>query len=259
MDQQLAKDSLFRVISAGVIIAVVLAVYAMFWGPWARYSSSLMAARTLSVSASDKVTAKPDIATLSFSVVTEGASVTSVIEDNNKKMNAAILFVKEQGVDEKDIKTTGYQLSPIYTQPQQLGYGEFVPRIARYSLTQTVTVKIRDFTKTSSLLDKLPTLGINQIGTISFGIDDPETYLAQAREGAFAKAREKAERIAKQNGLSLGRVMNVSDYSQENYPMFSSLDARGGYGGGAVMKAAPSIEPGSQEVSVNVNVMYEIR
>lgn len=261
MEQQTAKDFLMRMVGVGVIIAIVLAVYALFWGPWARYGASLMASQTLSVSASDKVTAKPDVATLSFSVVTEHTSVASVVEENNEKMNAAISFIKDQGVDEKDIKTTGYQLSPIYTQPQSYGYRDFVSKIARYSLTQTVTIKIRDFSKTSLILETLPQRGVNQIGTISFGVDDPETYFVQAREGAFVKAREKAALIAKQNGLSLGRIMNVYDYSQEQSPMYyGGIEGRGGYGGDMMSaKIAPSIEPGSQEIGVTVSITYEIK
>ncbi|MCX7616050.1 MAG: SIMPL domain-containing protein [Patescibacteria group bacterium] len=252
-----SKEFLFGTLSFLVLATAVLLIYSVFWGPIANYSSSLLPARTLSVSASDKVTVKPDVAFLSFSVVKEGSKIEKIIEEGNQTVNQAIEFLKSSGIEEKDIKTTEYNLSPVYSSPSKWGE-EFIPRIVKYSFTQTVSVKVRDFKKISSILEKLPQLGINRIGDLSFGIDEPEVFLSQAREKAFQKAKEKAEKIASQNGLKLGRIISLSDYSGNYYPVPMG---RGGADKleSAALSVAPSIEPGSQEVSVNVSVIYEIK
>jgi len=257
MDTQ-SKDILFKSLAGFLGVLTVVIIYVVFFGPAQSYMHSLYYARTINVASSDKVTATPDIASLSFSVVTEGKNISAITDENNSKVNSAIGMMKQKGVDPKDIKTTEYSLTPVYTQPGQYST-DFVSSIAKYTLTQTVTVKIRDFTKISPVLDALTPLGINRIGNISFGIDDPEKYLAQAREGAFKKAYAKAQAIAQQNGLSIGKVVSISEYSPTNYA-YEGIG--GGMGGGAV--AAPSfksaeIQPGSQEVTANVNVTYEIK
>jgi hypothetical protein len=256
MDTQ-AKDILFKALSGLVGVLTIVVIYVAFFGPLGSYTHSLYYARTVNVSASDKVTIKPDIANISFSVVTEGKNISSITDDNNSKVNSAIAMLKQNGVEEKDIKTIEYSLSPVYTQPGQYSI-DFVASIAKYTLTQTVSVKIRDFSKISAILDSLTSLGINRIGNIAFGIDEPEKYLSQAREGAFKKAQEKAAAIAQQNGLKVGKVVSVSEYGPVSY----GYEGIGGMGGASMAPksmVSADIQPGSQEVTANVSVTYEIR
>lgn len=243
------------------LVGSLLMIYSVLWGPLHSLSASWSPARTISISASGKATVVPDIATVSFSVVTEGADVATITTDNNKKITSAIAEIKKAGIEAKDIKTTQYSLNPVYTQRPSDIYpytsSAFVSRIGGYSLTQSVTVKIRDFSLIPSLLSLLPQLGVNDIGSIQFTIDDQEKYLAQARDDAFAKARAKAENMAHANKFSLGKVVTVSEYSNQSY--YPTMSA--GFGGKMESTdiAAPTIEPGSSDVSVNVNVVYEIR
>jgi uncharacterized protein YggE len=252
-----SKDILFKSLAGFIGVLTILIIYSMFFGPIQSFQKSLYFARTLNVSASDKATVTPDIATLSFSVVTEGINIGNITDQNNTKINNAIAMIKEKGVDVKDIQTTEYSLTPVYTQPT-IYDASFVPTIAKYSLTQSVSVKIRDFKNISPILDALTPMGINRIGNVSFGVDDPEKYLTDARARAFQKALDKATAIAKQNGVSIGKVINVSEYAPANYEKYAS-----GMGGvslsAAPSFAAPDIQPGSQELNVNVNVTYEIK
>ena len=252
-----SKDILFKALSIFIGISAIAVVYVIFLGPLGSYTSSLTAARTMSVSVSDKVTAIPDIAQFTFSVVTEGQSIPQITNDNNSKVNQAIAMLKGKGVDGKDIETSEFNLYPVYTQPTRISTGDFIPTIAKYSLTQTVSVKIRDFSKISDILGSLPGIGINKIGNISFSIDDPEVYLAQARQKAFQKAHDKAVAMAQQNGVAVGRVVSISDYPQYSYPTYKSTAL--GMGGVAAPSVAPDIQPGSQDISVNVTVVYEIK
>jgi len=250
------KAYLFYAVTGLAIVGIILGLAAI--GPLQEFGASLNPARTVSVSASGKATVVPDIATFSFSVVTEGSDVGAITNDNNTKVNKAIAAIEAQGVDKKDISTADYSLQPVYTQPQPGVYGgTFVPSIAKYSLTQTVVVKIRDFSKISPIMSALPGMGINRIGSLSFTIDDPESYLATARADAYQKALTKAKAIAAANGFTLGRVVNVSEYQNQPYPMYSAsaVDT----GGIADKMVAPTIEPGSKEVTLNVTVVYEIK
>jgi hypothetical protein len=215
---------------------------------------SQIPARTITISSEGRVTAIPDIARVSFSVATEGQNPSLIQNENVQKMNKVLQFVKAQGIPEKDIKTEQYNLSPRYDSDKITGRSF----IYGYTLTQSVSLKIRknDFGKIGTLVSGLSTEGANEISSLSFQVDDPEIYLVEARKEAFEKAYEKAKTMTAQNHVHLGRVITFSE-GYGGIPYYSKLsspaiaDGRGG--------AVPEIQPGSQEVTVQVNVTYELR
>lgn len=218
--------------------------------------------RTISVEAQGKTNVRPDTARMALAVVTEGKTVAGVVSENTEKTNAIVAFLKSSGVADKDITTTNYSLYPKYSQvvvtnptPIQNPFETRTSEIVGYSLTQEVSVKVRDIGKLGNLIEGATGRGANQTGGISFFVDDPEPFKAAARAEAFQKLHEKAMAMASQAGVRLGRVVNVSEYASVP-SAFSSRYAEGIGGGGG---GAPSIEPGSQEVAVSVTVTYEIR
>ncbi|MEK9154940.1 MAG: SIMPL domain-containing protein [Patescibacteria group bacterium] len=233
-------------------IALVI-IYSLFFGLAKKISDSYFPIRTISVSGEGKVVVEPDIAKISFSVVSRGIDPERVAETNNKKMNATIDFVKSEGIDAKDIKTTRYDLHPTYE------YDEKIQRsfISGYELNQSVLIKVRELPKVSKILGQLPSLGINQIDSISFDVDDPEKYLVEARNVAYDKAKEKAKSMAEKNGVKLGKIINFSEYGGGvPVPYYESF----GKGGDASPSVSvPSIEPGSREITVQASITYEIK
>ncbi len=253
MNEQNTKLAYYRILSAFFIILMVVIVYSVFWGPAARFADSLTPARVFSVNAEGKVIAEPDIAKVSFSIVSRGYDPEAIAQMNNKKMNEAIDYIKLQGIDSKDIKTTQYNLNPVYVYDEKNGRNY----ISGYELTQTILVKVRDLGKVGKILGALPEFGINQIGQIVFDVDEPEKYLVEARNKAFDLAHEKAKSMADKNGVKLGRIVSFGEYQQGPIPYYETL----GKGGATSMNAAvaPSIEPGSQEITIQAFVTYEIK
>lgn len=218
-----------------------------------RYGASLPITRTIIVAADAKSTVVPDIAKISLSVVAEGSDPTKIQDENTRKMVSVIDFIKSQGVGSKDIKTAAYNLSPKYEYDEK----KRKSFISGYTSTQALTITMRDFSKISIVLGKLPALGVNQIQNVSFEVEDPAKFLNGAREEAFKKAFIKADSMASQNGVRLGRVVNFSENSGNYYPKFFGAEAMNR--GGAVDATLPQVEPGSEELSVNVSVTYELR
>jgi uncharacterized protein YggE len=236
-----------------LVVLLVFGVRAMVLG-----STLLPIQRTVSVSAEGKVSVAPDIATVVFSVVSEGKDPKVVQGENTEKMNTAIAFVKSQGVEEKDIKTSGYNLYPQYDYGNGKIFPAKAPTIVGYSLTQTVTVKVRDLEKVGDILGGLPGAGVNQIQGTSFDIDDPDAYLAEARAQAFEKARQKARAMAAANGARIGRVVTFNE-STGGWPIYFSKAELAADGRGGASMPAPAVEPGSQDVMVSVSVIYEVK
>ncbi len=236
-----------------VVLILVIAYSAFCAWNASRYFASLPITRTIVVNAEGKSKVTPDIATVSFSVVSEGKTAEAVQSDNNTKMAASLDYVKSQGVEAKDIQTSGYNLSPRYEYDTK----KKTTFISGYTLMQTVSVKLRDFEKAKVIVGYLPSLGINQINGISFSVEDPDVFQNLARQEAFLKARDKAMTMAKQNSVRLGRVVTFSENSGGVYPRFYGAEAMMAKGAGAPVPAP--IEPGSEEVTVNVSVTYELR
>ena len=217
---------------------------------------------TVVIGAEGKATVTPDIATLHFSVISEGKDPVALQRENTVKMNTAIDFIKGLGIDKKDIKTAGYNLYPKYEYTRSADAMYPYPGkqiISGYTLTQTVEVKVRDLEKVASVLAGLPEKGINQIDGPNFSVEDPDKYLNEARREAFVKARAKAEAMTRANGMRITRVVTFSE-NQGGYPiMYARAEAIGKGGSFDLPVAPPSIEPGSQEVNVEVSVTYAIR
>ncbi len=220
------------------------------------YGQSLYPSRTINITAEGKAIVAPDVANLSFSVISEGKDPEKLQNDNNTKINAVIEFVKSEGVDAKDIKTAGYNLSPRYEYDEKTRQSF----ISGYTLTQTVTIKVRDLNKVGKIISGLAPRGINQISSLTFDIDDPDKYLNEARKEAFEKARAKADEMAKQNRVRVKKVVTFSEFSG-GYPIYERAFGKGGDLGMPIPAPSvmPTIEPGTQEVTVQVNVIYEIR
>ncbi len=231
----------------GIIVALVAIPSVIAWG------NSLYPSRTVTVSADGKITVSPDIATVSFSVLTQGADPVKLETDNAKRMTDAINFVKSEGLESKDIATTSYNLSPNYE------YDKYrkTTYINGYTLTQTANLKIRDFSKVAPILGGLSERGVNQIGSVTFSVEDADKYLASARSEAFAKAAAKAAEMAKATGAHLGRILGFSDYGSGPQPYYSAAEGRGGIMTAA--SVAPPVEPGTQELTAQVSITYELQ
>ena len=206
----------------------------------------------ITVSGEGKVYAKPDVAIVSLGVTTQGSTVADVTKSNTDKMNAVIDAIKNLKIDEKDIQTTNYNLTPLYNWTEAAG------RIFQgYTLDQNVQVKIRDFTKIGDVLSGATDKGANLVGDLQFTIDNPEQFKEQARAKAIAQAKANAQNLAKESGVNLGKLINVyENYSP--YPIaYNSMKTTGM--GGAEAAPAPTIQPGQQEIDIIINLTYQVR
>lgn len=207
---------------------------------------------TITVSDSAEVYAKPDLALVVLSVVTEAKTVAQAMSQNTSKMNAVIDSTKEIGVNEKDLKTTSFNIFPRYDYIRSgiIPSGKRV--LVGYEVTQSLQVKIRDLEKIGQILEGATDAGANQVGSLQFTIDDQDELKAQVREEAIKKARAKAKKIANELGVDLVRVVSFSESAQAiSYDYALKSEAMGG-------GAAPQIETGENKIETTVNIVFEI-
>jgi uncharacterized protein len=256
------EDKIKTYLGIAFIAALFLAVVAGFWYVNS-FSESVKPERVFQVSGEGKVIAAPEVAELSLGVLTEGGKdLADLQKENTQKINRIIAFLKEKGIEEKDIQTQFYNISPRYQYFScllPLGR-EAAPcppsEIIGYSINQNVLVKIRDLNKAGDIVAGVVDKGANTVSNLIFTIDNPTRLQNQAREKAITQAKEQAEAIAKAADFKLGNLISIQEGFVSPLPGWEAS----GYGkGGGGDISSPSIEPGSQEVRVSVSLVYEMR
>lgn len=209
---------------------------------------------TVSVDAEGKVTAVPDIAELQFGVQTARAkSAQAAMTELKTKMNDVVEAVKAQGIEDKDITTQYLSLNPVYdyTDGKQIPQG--------FQASQSLIVKVRKLETIGDVLNTAVAKGSNQIGSVSFTIDDATLLRSQARSLAITQAKIKAQALASQLGMRLGKIKGFSEGSSgmPPVPMYRNTLMKADMAG-AVAESVP-VPTGEQEIAVNVTVTYELK
>ena len=247
--KQIIKDILGVL---GIVFGVVLIIYVIFIIK--QQATGVDYCKTVQMSADGKVTAKPDLAQLSFSVITQGKDAAKVQTDNDAKMSSVIDYLKTNGVNADDIQTSGYNLYPQYDYTRT----DATQQIIGYNLNQNVTAKIRKLETVSTIVGGLTAKGINQINNVGYTIDDPDKLKQEARDQAIDKAKQKAQELADRIGVRLGKVVNFSEGSsympQPYYAYDKAMSSPVGMGGGS-----SPIESGTQDVTVSVTLTFELK
>ena len=210
---------------------------------------------TISVSAVGEVYARPDLALTSFSVVSEEKTADDALSKNSESMNKIIEFLKNSGIEDKDLKTTTFRISPRYEwrNGSEFSYPLTGQRVlVGYEVTQSLQVKIRDMLKIGVLIEGATNAGATGVGSLEFTFDDEDEFKKQAREIAINKAKSKAKELAQQLGVALGRITNFSESAVS--PIFYGAKEAYALGGGA----APEIETGENLIQSTVIITYEI-
>lgn len=239
--------------SAVVLFFVLLFAYTKLVGPIPFSLQSVVTNKTdtFSVSGEGKITMVPDIAIVTVGVTAQGSSVSRIQQELNTKMNGIIEAVKKTGVDQKDIKTSHYNISPTYD------YSSGTNRITGYQADSNLTIKVRKIDNANAVIDAATSNGANEVGGVTFDVDDKTKAENQARELAVNDAKSKADAAARAAGFKLGRVIHYSEGggSAPRPVMYDAKMAIPEAGGGVPTQ----VEPGTSELTVNVTLSYELQ
>lgn len=240
------------------IIAITATVpFLLFQTQSAAAQSIIEQSRTIRVSGEGTVTAVPDKADISAGVITEAKSAQEALKENNTKMQALFDGMKAFGIDDKNIQTSGFSVSPIYTQIKiDASSGDKQatrPKIVAYRVSNTVHVTILDIEKLGPALDKFVSLGVNNLNGIHFGFSNLDELQSLARSAAAKDARERASLYAVGLEVTLGQVLLVSEsgvYTPQ--PLF-----RGRAMKSEAMDFVP-VAAGEQDIRATVDVTFAI-
>ncbi|MBI4152013.1 SIMPL domain-containing protein [Candidatus Woesearchaeota archaeon] len=232
---------------AGVVLLLLMTLFS-------EKQISLSAEKNkISVSGTAETEAMPDEVVLSFTVLTEGNDAKKVQEQNSHKMNSVIAGLREAGIKDKEIETTGYNLYP---------WQEWDPSLQKsvekgYRLQQTISVTTKATERAGELVTLAVQNGVNTVNGISFRLssEKEQEVREQLVEEASAKAREKAESLARSLGVSVGDVLHVTESGFPSGPWYFDRAMKSG----VVLEAAvPEISPEQIKLSLQVNVDFAV-
>jgi len=198
----------------------------------------------ISTQATGKVSGTPDTMSVVLGVQTQAPDAAGALQDNANRANALIDTLKEKGVRAEDIQTSGLSVQPTYDPNSSA--------ITGYQVTNQVTATVHDVSAAGGLIDAAAAAAGDavRVQQTSFSIADDSDLRAQARADAVRQAQAQARQIAEAAGVGLGEVRSITEVPATGpapYP-------------GAAFDRAPStpIEPGSQELTVSVAVVYDV-
>ncbi len=260
MFQDLYVRRVAMLVGVAAIVALSAYTYSAIVG--ARYMTDMPV--SISVTGNGEVVAIPDIATFSFTVAAKETTATAAQTKSTEVLNKILGYLKEKGVEEKDIKTEYYNLSPRYeygdTRCTEWGCPpQTEPTIIGYEVSQSVTVKVRKTDDAGMLISGVGEFGAQNVSSVSFTIDDDEKLKAEAKSKAIADAKTKAEKLAQDLGV---RIVRMSGYweNEDSYPYYGY-----GMGGGEMMEASYDMKSsaplpmGENTITAQVNVTYEVK
>ena len=204
--------------------------------------------RQVTVVGSGEVQGRPDTLTANVSIEATAPDVTTAMNQTSDRMQAVINALTNSGIDRNDITTTNVTLQPQY------GGGTNNPTIVAYQASNSINVKIRDLNNASQTLGLIGSTGgdATRINSVSYVIDDDSQLVKDARTRAFDDAKDRAEQYAQLAGLTLGKVISISESAGTTppTPMPTPMPR-------AAMEAVP-LEPGQQTVTFSVTVIWEL-
>jgi uncharacterized protein YggE len=210
--------------------------------------------RTLAVTGTAEVSVKPDICYISFGIETfHKKSAREAYRSNAELMTGLSAAVRAAGIPDKDIQTSSFTVTPQYH------YADTSHRrvFDGYRVYQSLDVKVRELDKASTVLDAGMEAGATQVNNVTFAVENPKKYTADARVEAAKAAQEKAQSMADLTGVKLGKPISISEnepggwgqyYAQSNV----ALDAASPAGESA------GLQPGEFKLTRTVYITYEI-
>jgi uncharacterized protein YggE len=193
-------------------------------------------------------TATPDLLTVQLGIHTEGASAAATLDENNLRTQQLLDSAHSQGIDPKDIQTSYVSVGPRYDDKGNVN---------GYAADDTFTVKLRDLDTAGAALDSFAQLAGDfiRVQGVSYSVSDETAAMNEARGDAVAKAKAQAASMAKAAGLSLGRLMTITEVPDSTTP---SLYAESAASDAAAAGVPVPLSAGTLDFNVQVSLVYEL-
>ena len=218
---------------------------------------------TVSISTSAEAEVAPDVADLSFAVVTTDNKSMQKATLMNKDISEKVYNILKEMINTSNgdyIKTSNYHASPVYI------YKDKKQILDKYEVSNRVVVHTKSIDKLGSMIDKAIESGATNVDSLNFSISNYESQCNSLIEKASKKANARAAIAAKISGTALDGIqsMNISCSENRNYSAPRIMMAKAmslGASNDSAAEAMPStsISAGVIKVYSNVNATFYVK
>ncbi len=251
--ENIFKDSQFKILIKLVALGLVVFLFAQTMVTLREYFAVYLNTQSgeITVSGKGEVKATPDTAVFTFSVVKTGNDKTQIQNDMAMRVKKVTEYLKQKGVEDKNIKTLSFNIAPRYEwmDGKRISQG--------YEGRQTVQVKTKQKDVAGTLVAEVVSKGADSVGSVRFEIEDKDTLQDTARSKAIDDARQKARTLAKELGV---KVIGVKSFSENNYGRPVPMYAARAYAKSEDVTPLPAELPtGENTITSNLTIVYKIK
>ncbi len=198
-----------------------------------------------------EVLVAPDLARVVLGVEARAETAEDAINQTNAAAAKAIDAVKDVGIKDNDIQTTGVSLFPVFPRIEPAESAE-PPTPSGYRSSNTITITVRNIEMTGPVVDEALAAGATSIRSIEFRLADE--VQAEQKERALRLATLDAARKAHAIADALqGSVQGLISLTEE----FVVVPIPQSLGRLEAARAAPTpIEAGQLRVRATVRVNF---
>jgi len=258
------KAKIYRVVKVVVLILVALCAIKLLVGCGrSGTDENNNNQNTISFTGHGEISAVPDIANIDFTIQKDAKTVKEAQDQVAQVEQASLAFLKTSNVAQNDIKTTDASFNPKYQYETAAGVpcleyncpgGNNV--IVGYTASESITVKIRNTDDAGKIMQGLGTLGVSNLDGPNFAIDKEDSLKDNARKLAIDDAKAKAEKLAGDLGIRLGKITSFSENGNVPVPMYAKTMTADS---AVAPVAAAQIPTGENLITSDVTITYEIR
>lgn len=191
-------------------IGVLLLLAIVFWPVYDAGAQDVGSdARIIRVTGEGIARVEPDMARVSFGIVTIADDPETARSRNAEASSQAMNAVRELGIQERYLRLETLQLQP---------HREYDEEARRYleegfEASRQVVVEVHDLETLPTLIAEIVQQGANRLNQVSYELQDRSTARNDALREAALNAREKAMAIVEALGLELGELTEINEQS----------------------------------------------
>ncbi|MEM9248411.1 MAG: SIMPL domain-containing protein [Pseudomonadota bacterium] len=206
----------------------------------------------LTVAAEGRVTAAPDMATVTLGVRRDADTASEAVSAMSTVADGLLATLGAAGLAPSDIQTSGLTLSPRYARDDAVR--DVPPAIVGYRAETSLQIRVRDLERLGPLLDTLVAEGSNLFRGLTFGLSDPGPLQDDARRAAVREAARQAELLADAAGVALGPLLRLDAVGHAPRPeMMRTAQME------MASPAGVPVAPGEVSLSARVSLVYALR
>jgi len=155
----------------------------------------------------------PDLAILRLGVISTAKTAQFATASNNRSMEKILENLEREGIEEKDIETTNFNLTPQREYRKNLP-----PLIVGFQVSNTLMVKIHDLDKVGEVMQAAIEAGGNNFQSLEFTISDPSEQKDEARRRAVKDAVSRAETLTEPLDAEVGQPITIQEIQYSHHP-----------------------------------------